>query len=430
MPSATAQRNKGKGKDQNRHRDHKKGGSRNYLKRIWGRDKDPLPLNAQEFKFKIIRPDRTDFDLGPLIESVEWRDEGTFDNINSIPVLRGTISLRKPSPEDPQHGNVVIHDGYLVRCKVRWGGDWRELWEMRIQQTTVDVADGSWSLECADDLMLLSKSSYNYSFKANDHNHKKGWRYWEIVKHVCHHANIPFDHKMPKGHKWIQNLSDTKISPLEIIRQAVQQEQDYTGRPMVIAWRKGKLTIRHLRRNRLLFTLASQLRNANIQVTRGGQLVTSLQGHAHLKKSKSGKTKKEPINYHVMDRDVVKKYGFIHDEHNFGEVNSREQLRHLAKRYYAKNLKAVRKITGVEHYGIAFVRRGDAIRLRIPSENITGRKSILFVYSITHSLSGGDYTMTCDVTKVDPLDPEKLKEEREKAKRRRKHGQKGKDKNK
>lgn len=411
------------GSQQNQTKNKNKGSDGNYLNRIWQRDKDPLPLNSQEFQFKVIRPDRTDFDIGPLIESAEWRDEGTFDNINSIPVLRGTISMRRPAPDDPHHGEVVIHDGYRLKCKVRWGGDWREIWEMRIQQSTIDIADGSWSFECADDLNLLSKSIYNYKFNANDHDHKKGWRYWEIVRNVCHHANIPFDHKMPKGGKWITKFSQTRISPLECIRQVVQQEIDYSGKQMTIAWRNGKLTIRHLRRNPLLFTLADQLRDANIVTTRGGKIATSLQAHAHQKVKKNGSTKKVPINVHIVDKDVVKKYGFIHIEHNFGEVNDHEQLKSLAKRYYAKNLKAVRKVTGISHYGIAYVRRGDAIQFHWPQEGYTGERSFLFVYSITHTLSGGDYTMSTDVTKIDPLDPQKLKAQREAAQRRRKHAQ-------
>jgi hypothetical protein len=69
------------------------------------------------------------------------------------------------------------------------------------------------------------------------------------------------------------------------------------------------------------------------------------------------------------------------------------------------------------------VRRGDAVRIRIPSEGIRGDEGILFVVSVVHTLSAGDFNMSLDLTHIDPLDPNKLKELREAALRKQKRAE-------
>src|SRR5574338_256139 len=135
-----------------------------YYNSLYQRKRPKLPLSTQEFRFSVLRPDHDDrVNLGGILESAEWRDEGTFSNLNAIPVLRGQVVLRKPNLSDPLNA-LDIHDGHVIKCQVNWGGRWKELWRMRIIRSTLSIADGTWTLELADDLQLISKSTYDYKF--------------------------------------------------------------------------------------------------------------------------------------------------------------------------------------------------------------------------------------------------------------------------
>lgn len=409
-----------------------------YYNSIWGVKLPDFPLATQEFRFTVLRPDvKRDpkMNIDGLVETVEWRDEGTFDNINSIPVLRGTVQLRKPHPSDPSLRDLEIHDGHVIKCQVNWGGRWKEVWQMRIQKTTVAMADGAWTLELADDLQLLSRSMYDYKFAAGESKRKRGYRYWEIVRLVCKDAGIPLDKKMPKGKRWIKDFNQQDISPLEAIRQAVEQEQEWTGRPHLIYWRDGELHVKRMRRNPLLYTFADQIRGGDISTSRKAEVYTQVtaKGSGKVSKKKDDGSKKEVTKDYeitVTDKAAVREFGLIHQTVNVGsDLESRTEVKHLAMQKIKESVKPLKVIEGFSHYGIAFVRRGDAVRINFPSEKIRGEAGYLWVTSISHSLSGGDYTMSMDLTTTlhDPLDPNALREAHEKAIRARKSEEKGND---
>lgn len=415
-----------KGKHQNVRTDAR------YYARIYDNQAPTLQLADQDFRFIILRPDRTNFPITALVESAEWRDEGnSLGFLNEIPVLRGEMTLRKPAYSDPL-SKIQITDGYVVLCQVNWGGRWRECWRMRIQQTATGVGDGTLTLTLADDLALLAKSRYDYKFKQGKTSHKKGYRYWEIVRAVCRQSKVRLDTKMPKGHRWIKNFSQKQISPLEAIRQAVQMEEDWTGRPHLIYWRDNRIHIKPLRRNPLLYILSNQLRAADITVGRKAQAFTSVTatGKGKVTKKKNGESKKVTKKYarDAVNRKAVKRFGLIHGQVNLGDhIDSQDEMKKLTKRALAKAIRPHRVLENVSHYGIALVRRGDAVKVLLPEEGIQGRSAILFVASVTHNLTGGDYTMDLTLTLIDPSDPNTLRQKREEAARRRKRGEKGKD---
>jgi hypothetical protein len=429
-----------------------------YYNSLWGVKKPAFPLATQEFRFNVLRPDRGDKPpITSLVESCEWRDEGTLDNLNAIPVLRGTMQLRKPHPDDPIKP-VKIHDGHVVRCQVNWGGRWKELWRMRIITESISISDGAWSFEMADDLQLISRSTYDFEYVAGKDSRKKGWRYHEIVRHVCKDCKIPLDRKMPKGDRWIKDFNEQDISPLEAIRQVVLMEEEWTGRKHVIFWRDGKLHVKRLRRNPLLFTLDDQLRAGSINRSRKAEIFTAVTGTASgptkadeddgggggggdeeedgggdeddNENEDDGKEREEETEKYevtVVNKKAVAKYGYIHKTLKLGSaIESRRELKQLVNEKIRKSVETVEVMEGFSHYGIAFVRRGDAIRVRLPEEGVEGLDGFLFVTTVAHSLSAGDYTMTLDLTTVenDPLDPNELAEAKERAK---KHRQNAKD---
>lgn len=390
----------------------KKNRQRTDYFKVYGRPDAPLELNDQEFRLTALRRDLGNIPIDRLTESFEWRDEGTEDGLNTIPVLRGSLTLRKPHPDSPG-GDVEINPGHIIRCEVRWGGRWMEVWRMRIQKPTVSL-DGGWTHELADDLILAAESEASFRY-VRGKRHKKGWYYHEIVKDIARQYRIPLG-QIAKGKHRIKRFTHAKISPLEAIRLAVQEEHKHEHRHLVIRWQYDKarkrsaLTILPLRRNKTLYRLAKQIRTADITETPRGRRATALIVRGHQKR-KDGTRKK--IRTRVVDAQAVRKYGYIQKDYNAGVVDSLADARREAKLRIARFLKPKKTIENLSHSGIAWVRRGDAVQVVIPDEGFKGDKSVMFVVSVAHQVSGGDYTMNLTLGLTDPV--EKSREQREKA---------------
>lgn len=397
-------------------------------------DAEPLDLSTQEFRLTAVRPN-----IGPpvpidgLIEQVEWRDEGNAYSLNTIPVLRGTMAYRQQDPSSPEGSGIHIQDGHRIRCEVKWFGNWKPLWEMRILTPPArTVEDGTTTIELADDLVLAAQSEGMFRYRAGKSRRRTGWRYDEIVVDVCRRFRIPCG-PLVKGQKRYKNFhpDGQPISPLEAIRLAVQAEEDYTGRRFVISWRpdaKGRfcLHVTHPARNAMLYTLADQIRNATVSPVRRAQLATAVVATGTTKKR--GKATSKKYVHREVNPDAVRQYGYIEKRVRVpgGYADGMGDVVAKAKRDLAKNLKPVRAITNFVHYGIATTRRGDTVRVSLPHEGFVGDAGFLWVVSVTHTLTPSDYTMALDLTWRDPLDPNKLRAAREKALRAQKRATRGK----
>jgi hypothetical protein len=430
------------------------------------RDVPDLQLNEQEFRLVLIRPEPLPkLRIDRLCESFEWRDEGAEDNSNISPILQGTLTLKKP-PTDQKGAHLAIKDGYQVRCDVRWGGRWREVWQMRIQSrgeepwANLSVTDRTWTFTLRDDLWLAMQGEATFHFSAKkDH---EGWTYDQLVRKVCKEHGIPIV-RLQKGKKRIKKFHKSRISPGLAIRQLTQQEIDDSGRRLVIKWgydrRKNKagLVITRPRRNPLLYLFRDQIRSVSISKRRRADFATAFMVTAKGEKKKDGEKKKVKHKTRVIHERAVKRFGYIERVHRLeGDIESVRELRRKAKRLLAKNLEQVRVIEDFQHAGIAFIRRGDAVRVKIPEEGYEGARlmyqgrlkkrvkelreevgggltrrytrsrfwkqgpEIAFVTSVSHQVSSGDYTMTMSLSVIDPLDPNKLRAELEKSERARK----------
>jgi hypothetical protein len=400
------------------------------------RPANDFDAGSQEFRFRVLQPAGTT-DVTDLLESVEWRDEGNALNLNTLPVLRGSATWHRHDPDIHDKAVVQLGDGDRLRCDVKWLGKWEPLWQMRVvKPPETDVAEGSVNAaELADDLYIATESEGRFRYRAGKKKKRSGWLYHEIVRDVCRRYRIPVG-PLVQGTKRIKHFDPEgqPISPLEAIRQVVELEQKYTGRRYIICWRpdrKGRfcLQVVHPVRNPYLYTLREELRSATASPVARAERATAVVATGTTKKGKHGKRRK--IVRRVVNRRAIRRYGYIEKRFRVpGSVTGASEVVREAKAHLAKELKLVRNLTNVTHTGIAFVRRGDVVRVSIPEEGFKGAAGVLFITSVTHSLSGSDYTMSLDLTWRDPLDPAKVKAEREKALRARKRAARGKTKKK
>jgi hypothetical protein len=220
------------------------------------------------------------------------------------------------------------------------------------------------------------------------------------------------------------------VSPLEVIRQAVEKEQRYTGRRFLIVWRYRRdgsfgLHVVHPQRNLTLYTLGPQIMDATIENSRHANMATAVVAVGTTKKGKNGK--RVTYKHREVAAELVAKFGYIEKRYRVkGNVDGRAEVVKEAKAYLAEHVKQVRKLTGLQHPGIAFLRRGDTVQVELPEHHITGKHGTMWVTSVTHRLVPGEYTMTIDFQSRDPLDPATLKKERDAALRARKRAAKGK----
>jgi hypothetical protein len=427
--------------------------------KLYGVKKPVIRLDEQEFRLVLVRPGYPNTNFTDRLESVEWRDEGNQLNLNSIPVLRGTINWRRDDP-DLKNPRLELRDGDQVRCDVKWLGRWQPLWKMRIispPQHTLE--DGTATAEIADDLILatLSRGDFRYTKGKKHKRRKNGWRYHDIVADVCRRYRIPMG-SIVKGKSRIDNLDLKNVSPLEAIRQAVQKEQEHTGLRYVITWRPYKrhgktyfaLNVTHPARNSMLLVMGDQIRAAVSEPTRRAKFATSIIATASQGKKK-GKRKKVEVRVTADGKqnrkkgkkpahsefdpqytgNLVRRYGFIERHITVKGDPSQKELRDNAKDALAKEAAQVRVLSNFTHYGVAFVRRGDVERIALPEEGFAGKQAYMFVVSATHTLTPDDYVMTLEMTWRDPLDPNvsrKMRETAQRKSKRQKHGKKTKKK--
>lgn len=365
------------------------------LTKLYQRRLQPFDLDSQEFRTTLIRADAPhpaqQINIDGLIETLEWRYEA------GNPVLLGTMVMQQGVPG----GAVKIHDGHVLRLQVRWGGKWREIWRMRLRDGKPSLR-GQMTWDLADDMILLQESTDYFHYTKTKHGgHPKGWLVHEIVRDVARRYRIPVG-KVSKGKHYITDLSG-KMTPLQAIQKAYAIEKQATGHRFTIAWRDGKINVTPLRRNDIMYVLREAIEDAVVgREDRDANFATALTVRATLK-GKKGSRKKSKIEVRYVNEKAVRQDGFVHKVISGGNVKDHAEAVNKAKRYIAKH--SVRKptLTNVQHRGIAFLRRGDAIWVSLPQFGFSGAKAICFLSAGTWSLASGEFTMSLDVVMEDPF---------------------------
>jgi hypothetical protein len=361
------------------------------LAKYYNKVVEDLDFNSLEYRTTLLRPKgvkphRADIDR--LIASIDWRyDEGD-------PVMHGAVAL---VPKD-QWGGASIQEGDVLMLSVKWFGKWTEVWRMVLTEPNDSLSGGA-GFDLEDPLYILQLSTDDWHYvKSKKAGHPNGWLCHEIVKDVARRYGLRLG-KIAKGTRRIHSLTYDDQSPLAIIQRAYALEKASTGHRFVIRWDAGKLNVVPMRRNPLLYVLSGQIEDAVLGLEeKNSGFATAGTVRATVKDGK----KHRKIVVKAQNAQAVRRYGFIHRNVTLGDVKDEGDATEKLKRQLNKVSQRKRTVTGIQHPLIPFIRRGDAIRVSIPSRGMSGDKAICFVSSGSWNLTGGVGTMTLDVTFDDP----------------------------
>ena len=339
-----------------------------------------------------------------VVEGANWAF-GREDRVT------GSATLRRPANEKQRlgigMGDLIALDFKRPRQK-RWG----RIWKLRVMTAERGIVDGSATYELADDLTYLARGQEEWNFKRRK-NKKKGYLPIDIVKAVARRKGVRLG-KVYKGRTRIKSLVRQKTSALDIIRLAYRKEQKETGKRFIVSMVDGKLNITQLVRSPSLLELGPLIVEASIRERMHSQFATVVTARATAtKKGKDGngattlasngdgkKTKgekKKKIEVEVRSRALIRRWGTIHRTIEV-EADSKADARKLAKRELAEMAEPVREVT-LSHPGIPALRRGHALRLFFPRENL---RQVVFVKEVSHDATPGSYQMEVTVRFDDP----------------------------
>lgn len=378
-------------------------------------------IRPGEFEFTLdLLPGRrgTVVNLDDFVESFEWADEES--------VMTGAVTLRRRDPSKP--GQPKIGNGMRVRCRARWPGrqKWYEVWTMRVQPTGADVVEGTVDVPLKDDLELIRRNRRRHVFRKTK-KRGRGWRADEVARAVARKGRFRLG-SVAKGTKRFEKII-VRGSDLDALKAAYEKEREHSGRRFVIRMRNGRVDIIAYRRNRILYVIEEQLEEALTQNEQKLRPVTVVEAKGRI--GKGSKSKK--VSVRVFRAKVVRRFGRITEEKDFGRVASRAELKRKAQRYLAKKIR-IKRTAELTVPGIPFLRRGDGIQWKTnepgwhgPSPESRDR-SFVFLTAVRHSVgSAGDYTTWMSVTQDDPFvkDRERRDKERRKKKERERKKRRG-----
>jgi hypothetical protein len=372
------------------------------LSRFYGKKVADLHPGNYDFRIRLIRVAVTGkgriTTLNRNATSVEWNDEGD--------TLSGSITMRRPWRLKP--GSLPVSRGDGVRLEVKWAGKWTELWTLWVAgEPEVSLAGGEVNCELADELFPLKKNERDWEFKkAKKGPRRKGWTMDEVVRFVCRSERVR-PGRIAQGAKRFEIKKMKKASGLEVIRRAVAQEANKTGRKFLIQMHKGKLDVLPLRRPGTLFVINGvELEASTTGEAKQKHPATVIEAKGRLK-GNDGKDGKLKVT--VSRQGAMRRFGRIVKEKDYGRVDSKENLREEATRDLAGELKVTRTAT-LSLPGIPFLQKGSTLRWVIGEPGWHGKtqlakasrdKSYAFVTSAQHSLTPQSYSTTVQIDQAD-----------------------------
>lgn len=388
------------------------------LVRYYRREKQPYDPSHFEFRLDLLRGRGTPpLPLADFTESFSWADEESE--------LTGSVELRRPDPKRPE--SLPIERGLLIRCRLRMGERWFELWRMRCDapRTELDSDGARVTVELRDDLNLVRRGRRKYLYRTTK-KRKHGWFGHDALRDAAAKDGIRLG-RIAKCKKRMDKIS-VEGSFLDLVKKIYENEREETGRRFVARMRNGRFEVVPFKRNRTMHVLAAQvLTSASIeQKPKVAKPVTVIAATARI--GRGDKAKK--VTYTHYDRRVVAKYGWVQKEKNYGRVESFNALRRKVIRELADQYRWEPR-ANVTTPGLPFLRRGDGAMLPLEHEGFEETKiagveddrRFVWVRGIRHSVSATEYTSDVDLTADDPyIDYERKREKRkrEDARKRRK----------
>ena len=339
------------------------------------------------FRTLLIRPEKPRADrylpLDRSETSLEWSDgDGS--------VLTGSLSLRRPGPF--RVAAVPVLRGHRVRLQLLWGGRWRVLWDMQVQDPPpVDVKTGSLTVNLSDPLSALHMNEKEWEFK-KDKRHPKGWTADEITRAVCRDQRVRIG-KLAQGRRRIKKLK-LKGSGLEVIRKVWAMEKAESGVRFVIRFRDGRLTVLPFQRPSTAYIIKGIEKGAETSASAPSlHPTTVIKATGHIKQG--GKAKK--VEETVSSRNGMKRFGYSRKEKDYGRVESRAELREEAMRDLAEAVKLERSAT-LTIPGVPFLEKGSQVIWRTHEPGWSGKvgdtnrdRAFAWVTSARHSLGPASY---------------------------------------
>jgi hypothetical protein len=368
------------------------------LKDYWRRSAPPLRFGDDEWRVMVFRgAGQPSLDLSDVVESVSWEDNG--------PMLTGTMALRLPAT----HPRLDVGDGHVVRLDHRHQGEsrYREVWRMRLggapeQSIQVGIKDATYEFPLADDFGLLMASRTSFSVRKDKAN-PRGVLVHVAIKRLLEKEGIPHA-SIPTMRHRIKKWSMTSKPIAEILLALVRQENTNEDRDYLVRWRRGRVEIVRKQRSEFLLAMSDTIIEATLTLARKEGFATELRVHSASQRA-SGRDShghprhaKRKIATTVTRTALVRRYGRIRRTLKV-DADSVAEARRKGKRALARLMRPKREVT-FTHAGIVSLRRHHALRLRFPDQNIN---QIVYVRSVSHRVSPGEYSMEVAVRFTDPF---------------------------
>lgn len=347
-----------------------------------------------DFDVALIRPRVDEISLNTMLETLQWTDQGSGDEEADEAALSGTLTLRRPDPEDPE--SLPLARGHLVRCRVRWDGRFYELFTMRCETPEITVANGGISVELTDDLALVGRGKRRYLYRASK-GRPHGWFGHDAITDAAKREGIKLG-PLIKCAKRMKKI-DVTGTFRDLVAKVYENEHKVTGRSYIWRMRDGRFEVVNYRRNETLYVFDEQSRDVTFTPEpRVTKPFTVLVGKARLGKGKGARL----IKHTEYREEMVRRIGFIRKEKHYGRVDSMGELRDLMKRELAKQYRVNFKVS-LTASGNPFLRRGDGAQVLLKSEGFVGRQSFVFCTSVSHKVDGSEFTTDAQFTMDDPF---------------------------
>lgn len=290
---------------------------------------------------------------------------------------------------------------------------------MRTGIPRAQVEGGTVDVELTDDLDVLKRNRRDWTFRRTKRR-KRGWFAHEIARVVARKEGVRLG-RIAKGTKRLRKLVKKDTAGLDILRAAYAHEREETGRRFVIRMAGGKLEIVPFQRNPILYIFGAQMQSAMIEKIGKARPVTVLEGKGRVGKGDEAKK----VKHTEVRRDLIRRFGYLHKEQDFGRVSSKAELRRKVKREMAKQVR-LKPTIEFEYAGVPFIRRGDGIHVKVKGEGFAGRdpqarkRAFVYVTAARFRVDGSSgFTMSISANVEDPYFKDRRRREREARERNR-----------
>jgi hypothetical protein len=362
----------------------------------WQRPGPTIRLLGNDFQLWLIRKGFGRIRIDTLATDLSWDD--------AQPVLTGQLNLRVAQDTTK---SFEAHPGDLIVLKARdTDARMKEWWRMKITTPGTDYASGSRTFQLASDLHRLYDSQAEFKYRKST-DHPKGWTGLEIIEDVLDQygfdaGEIPADLAKIR----ITKYGPVVAAPSDVLVMVLNRFHREHGKRYIIAYDHGQVNIRPYQRTARMLELGTLLSQAGYSAAISSSFATAVYMRstgtkaAGTDKNKHRKVTHRPLRTLVEADDAIERYGLI-TRMGFVYADSEQELVQLGKHHLTMIVTPDRTITAT-HPGVVGLRRHDAVRINVEAdEDIFDQ--VLFVESVSFSLSGGQFDMQVTLSMDDPF---------------------------